>query len=157
MRTIELTKGKVTIVDDEDACKISSSSWHYTGNGYAAARINYKIVFMHRLLCPCPKGMEVDHINRNRLDNRKSNLRVVTKHENRINKSMKSSNKSGYKGVFWDTRRKRFLANISVNGKTIFLGRFFNKGDAALAYNDAAVKYFGKFAVLNQLQQVGIP
>ena len=95
-----------------------------------------------------PLGMQVDHINGDRLDNRRENLRIVTNWQNQMNRGMTINNSSGYKGVRL-RRSGKWEAQIRVNKKAIFLGRFYDKLDAAHAYDDAAKKYFGEFARLN--------
>lgn len=111
------------------------------------------IVF-HREIMKCPKGMEVDHINRNPLDNRKSNLRICTHIENCWNRGVYKGKK--YKGVVLNKRSHSngnkylyYKSQIVFNKKTIHLGSFRNPIDAAKAYDIAAKKLFGKFAVFN--------
>ena len=93
----------------------------------------------------------VDHINRDRLDNRKSNLRFCTRTENNHNMKLSSRNKSGAKGIYKDKNRLR--VSIMFNGKKIYLGTFPNTPEgfkqAKIAYNNAAIKYYGEFAYLN--------
>jgi hypothetical protein len=96
-----------------------------------------------------PKNLEVDHKNRISICNDKNNLRLATRSENQRNKNIQKNNTSGYKGVCWDKIRNKWKSAIHVNGKIINLGRFFTKEEAAIAYNEAAVKYFGEFAYLN--------
>lgn len=86
-----------------------------------------------------PEGV-IDHINRDAFDNRIANLRDVTQMENLQNASSKSNNKSGVEGVFWDKQRQRWRAEIRVNYKTIALGRFTSKADAAAARAEAKVR-----------------
>jgi len=90
MRQIELTQGKFSIIDDEDFEYISQWKWYYLNLGYAVrksgGRANQKLVYMHRaIMCP-PDELDIDHINRNRLDNRRSNLRICTRKENLANR-----------------------------------------------------------------------
>ena len=97
----------------------------------------------------------VDHIDRNGLNNRRTNLRVCTRTENNRN-SMRSKNKSGFKGVSFDRRKKKFRARIhvahKVGYKEIFIGYFQTAIEAAKAFNEAALKYHGSFAYLNKLE-----
>lgn len=94
-----------------------------------------------------PKNKIVDHINGNRSDNRKSNLRLCVTRQNICNSRQYSNNKSGYRGV--RKRDKRWCAEISVKGKVLHLGSFDKKIDAARAYNRHALEYHGEFARLN--------
>ena len=104
----------------------------------------------HFIIGKPEKGLQTDHINRNGLDNRKVNLRKCTSAENNCNVEKRTSG-SKYKGVYWYNERKMFRANINVNKKYIFLGYYNTELDAAIAYNNAALKYHGEFACLNKL------
>ena len=105
---------------------------------------------MHRVILNTPMGMDTDHINGNGLDNRRCNLRICTHAEN-ISNQRKYSNTmlSKFKGVSWDKSRNRWIVYIGVHPKRIFLGRFKTEIDAAIAYDNAARKYFGEFACTN--------
>jgi hypothetical protein len=99
-----------------------------------------------------PEGTEVDHIDGNTFDNRRSsNLRLCTHHQNLINKKIQKNNITGFKGVVYREKNKKYSAQIQCNNKSIHLGMFSNPIDAALAYNAAALKYHGEFARLNEL------
>lgn len=114
-------------------------------------RHNKEHVFMHRFIMMAPEGLEVDHINGNRLDNRECNLRIVTPSKNQYNRRMQRNNKTGYKGVSFDRSRGKFMASISANGKQINLGRFKTAEEAARAYNQAALELHGEYAFLNDV------
>ena len=158
-KRIELSQGKFALVDDEDFEHINQFKWYYAA-GYARRNLRMKngkrkIIFMHRIIAKTPEGMYCDHINGNTLDNRKSNLRNVTKNENNWNARKKSKATSKYKGVSYFKRDRDLIgkwgARIQVNGKSIRLGYFSSEIEAALAYNKAAEKHFGKYAVLNEV------
>lgn len=108
-------------------------------------------VYLHRLIAGARKGEVVDHINGNSLDNRKANLRICTKAENSRNRKLGPTNKSGFKGVSWEAHTGKWRAKIGTDHKQITIGRFDTKEDAARAYNEAAIKYHGPFARLNQI------
>jgi len=153
MIEIQLTKGMVAIVDDDCPLHILEKKWQYHPNGYAQGKgpkINGKqsLLYMHRVIMDAPKGFEVDHINNNRLDNRKENLRICTSSQNKMNTKYK--NKAGYRGVSINCSGK-YRALIRFDGKNIHLGVFITAKEAAIAYNEAAVKYHGEFANLNKI------
>lgn len=151
MKTIPLTQGKVTIVDDEDYSSLAQWKWCYSSNGYAerSSPRPKKILYMHRVITNTPKGMQTDHINGDRLDNRRSNLRVCSSAENRCNTGKMSTNKSGYKGVIWDKKSEKWMSRICFRGKQIYLGLFVDVIQAAEACDAAVKKLHGEFAKLN--------
>ena len=150
MKKIKLSRGKYTIVDDEDFEWLNRWKWSYNSLGYARMGQNYKTILMHRLIMNTPHGMETDHINGNGLDNRRSNLRICTRSQNKMNTCLSSKNTSGYKGVCWNKNSKKWRAEIEYK-KSICLGYFDNKIDAAKAYNQKAKELFGEFAKLNKI------
>jgi len=155
MREIKLTQGKIAIVDAELFDCLNGIKWHYD-KGYAARNVwvngKRRITYMHRIIMNTPVGLDTDHINGNKLDNRRINLRVCTSKENQRNKILPSNNSSGYKGVSWHKATGKWDARIKINGATIHLGLFVNKEEAAHTYNKAALKLFGQFARLNEVQ-----
>ena len=104
--------------------------------------------YMHREIMGNPKK-DIDHMNNNKLDNRKQNLRLCSPSQNGSNMKIPKSNKSGFKGVSWNKQHKKWSAYIYKNYKHIFIGSFEDKQEAALAYNKAATVYFGEFARIN--------
>lgn len=134
MKYIQLTKGKQAIVDDEDFEYLSQWKWHYSEPGYALHWDKRKKVYMHRLVNKTSIGLQTDHINKNKLDNRKFNLRSVTHQGNSINRPLIKSNRSGYTGVSWDKSVKKWASYIYRNYKKRHLGYFINKEDAVIAY-----------------------
>jgi hypothetical protein len=157
-------QGQFTIIDDNDFDLVMQFKWSLSKKGYAQARVpvclkkQYPVkgVQMQRLLLwdKVNKGLIVDHINGDKLDNRKENLRLVTMSQSNMNRGLihfdrRQSVFSKYKGVWWD--RNKWRAAITVEGKKIYLGRFFNENEAALAYNKAALLYHGEFACLNEI------
>lgn len=149
MKYIELTQGKRAIVDDEDYEELSKCKWYaYTDgyNWYAGHKVNKRIASMHRTVMKTSPDMETDHINGDGLDNRKSNLRVCKKSENKLNLKKYRTNTSGYKGVCWYPQTNKWKAQIQVNKKHIALGYFFSKEDAYKAYCDASKELHGEFS-----------
>lgn len=160
MKQIPLTQNKYAIVDDEDYISLSKHKWfsyRIQSEYFYAGRKNIgnssRTIAMHRIIMNAPKGMDVDHINHDTLDNRKCNLRVCTHAQNLANSRIAKNNKSGYKGVSFNAKELRWRANIRVNNKPMLLGVFKSKLEAARVYNEAAKKYFGKFAVLNNISE----
>jgi hypothetical protein len=147
------------IIDTEDYNKIKDYHWSLsleksTNRFYVMSYFKKNNKSIHSLiqriiLDIIDSNFEGDHINHDTLDNRKNNLRKCTTSNNAMNRFINKSNKSGYKGVSWQKDRKKWAAAIKVNYKSINLGRYNNKIDAAKVYNQAALKYFGEFAYLN--------
>ena len=152
METIPLSKGKLAIVDSDDLSWLSVMSWHIGSDGYASSCIfvegKWRKVSMHRLINNTPQGIDTDHINRNRLDNRKANLRDALRGQNRSN-SKPSKSGSKYKGISFHKTAKKWISSIRVNGKLLHLGYYSCEIEAAKAYDVHAVKYFGEFAAPN--------
>ncbi len=151
-KLIPLTKGKFAIVDAEDYELLNRYKWHVNKGGrtyYARSQEKGKPIRMHRLITDAPKGLFVDHINHNGLDNRKKNLRLCTRTQNARNRLPRRGGFSKYKGVSWNTKRKVFIAAISVGGKKQYLGYFDDQIKAAKAYDKKAKELFGEFAYLN--------
>jgi hypothetical protein len=161
MKEIQLTQGKVALVDDEDFDYLNQWKWYAkkcSKNGiFYAVRcitINNKnfAIYMHRfILNNNDSKMHTDHRNGTTLDNRKENIRICTASQNSINKKINSRNKSGYKGISFCNRSKRFVAEICLNGKRYYLGQFIDRKEAAKAYNIGAIKFHGEFAKLNNI------
>ncbi len=152
-RRIKLTQGKFAIVDPEDFGRINQYKWYYN-KGYALRHVRRNgkkcAIFMHRLVCPVPHGMFTDHINRNRLDNRKANLRPVTFRQNIWNATRKRKmSKSPYNGITWSRQHHKWLARIYVGTKAVYLGFFKDEIKAAKAFDRAAKEHRGEYAVLN--------
>lgn len=139
MKTIPLTKGRFTLIDDEDFVLISINKWHLTASGYAGRAIVFngkqKVLMLHRYLNKTPDGKQTDHINRNKLDNRKANLRTVTNAENRFNTGMGKNNTSGYKGVVAGYKGK-WVAQTKSGGQYIYLGCYDTPEQAHKIYVD---------------------
>lgn len=155
MKEISLTKGKFAIVDDDDFEYLSQWKWFINTNGYAqrteGSRGSQKKIYMHRVINETPEDMSTDHINGNRLDNRRENLRSVTLRQNKLNSSKHTRNKTGYKGVSLQKNTGKYVAYIRVNNKGITIGTYSTVEEAAKAYNRAALHFFGEYAKLNDV------
>jgi len=159
-RIIPLTRGYSTLVDATDYDWLASYKWSFN-EGYATcarAQVVEGFRRMHQLLLPVDPGYQVDHSNRNKLDNRRSNLRIATKQQNACNMGLRADSVTGYKGVSPRHQRMgvRYWARIRVHNVSINLGRFDTPEEAALAYNDAARHYFSEFAYLNDVNGVHV-
>lgn len=153
---IELTKGKRTLVDDEDYAWAKEYSWHLHGKAAARAwRISKTKVGhlkLHREILRAGPGQLVDHINGDSLDNRRSNLRLATPGQNMYNRRKLKKGISKYKGVYRFQKTGKWYSQIFVNRVRYYLGQFLTEETAAKAYNRAAKKYFGTYANLNKLK-----
>jgi len=157
-KEIELTQGKVALVDDEDYEMLMEYKWYAriaAHTYYAATKIPFANIHsrrnmrMHRLIMDATNGTDVDHINHDGIDNRKANLRICTRSQNQSNRRKRAGCSSQYKGVSWYARGQVWQVHIKVNYQNIYLGRFANELDAADAYDEAARKHFGEFALTN--------
>jgi hypothetical protein len=159
MKEISLTRGKVALVDDEDFEWLNQWNWCYRTPKSGKNAMGYAIrmtqkdhvrtrIHMHRLIMNTPPELEVDHINGNRIDNQKSNLRNCTHQQNIFNKTNLWNNTSGYRGVSL-YYSKYWVARITINVKISHIGTYKTAEEAAHAYDIKAVKCFGEFAGLN--------
>ena len=154
---VPLTQGAFAIVDPDDIVDISQYKWHITTKGYAARRRRVSegggIELLHRRILGIEGSAQGDHINRDKLDNRRANLRTATGSQNQANRGLDKSNTTGYRGVTNPRRVPGYVAQINVGGKSIFLGYFRDKHDAAEAYNLAAREHFGEYAYQNVIDR----
>jgi hypothetical protein len=155
-KIIQLTRGKVALVDDEDFERINQFTWHCSNRGYAMRSLprlfgRRKAILMHREILATSGNVEIDHANMDKLDNRKANLRICTHGQNMHNYKKPITNASGFKGVSWHEQNKKWRATLQVGGHQLHLGTFDDPTEAARAYDIAARKYHGEFAKLNFL------
>jgi hypothetical protein len=150
MKEIPLTNSPLkAIVDDDDFELASAYIWCINGSGYATAWINKRNVFMHRFIMDAQKGQEIDHINSDKLDNRKDNLRFCNHLQNVLRIGVRKNSTTGYVGVSKKNTGKPFRAYLRSAGIQLFLGTFDAAEEAAIAYNECAKKHFGEFAYQN--------
>lgn len=153
MKQIEVKNGLYALVDDEDYAAIQKR-WHLDSGGYVTRLTSRndlnkngrrKVVFLHRVIMNARNGEMVDHINHNKLDNRKENLRIVNKSQNAINSKVRTDNKSGHRGVYFEKRSGKWVSEIRVGGKKYWLGRYANKLAASREYKIKALELHGEY------------
>lgn len=165
MKRIPLTQGQFAIVDDEHFDYLNQWNWHAQWNknnqSFYASRKSKTINGKRHTISMASEilgilGLECndkhcpDHINHITLDNRSVNIRLCTASQNQHNR-LKQVGSSKFKGVCWHKNERKWRARINYKGKRIHLGSFDNEIDAAESYNNAAIKYFGEFARLNNV------
>jgi len=152
MKKIPLSQNKFALVDDEDFDFLNQWKWHLSNTGYAMCSIHlgkgsdgkykHKNISMHRLINKTPKGKDTDHINHHTLDNRKANLRTVSRKQNHWNMKTRNTSKSGISGVNWSNSKKRWRVRIMVDYKDIYIGVFKYLEDAINARKKAEKRYY---------------
>ena len=150
MKYIELTKNKRVLVDDEDYAYLSSKKWYYGANGYAAREEKDKTVLMHRVIIDAPQGMDVDHINRDKLDNRRQNLRIATRSQNKANMVTRKRHKQQLPmGISYNPSprsKQPYMARVGKDGKAYFVGNLYKLEDAVAAYTAKKRELYGEYA-----------
>lgn len=153
-KKIPLSQGRDAIVDEQDFGALSRYRWFFVGagTGYAVrwardAGGRRRLVYMHREILNAPPDKDVDHIDRDSLNNKRANIRVVARSLNNHNR--RSWGRSRFKGVHWDARDNRWCATITLNGKNVKIGRFASEREAAMRYDERAREAYGEAAVTN--------
>jgi hypothetical protein len=142
---------------DSNKIKIGDLAGTLTHDGYIQIMLNGVRRQAHLIIWemhngPIPNGYTLDHIDRVKHHNKLENLRLASVTENRYNTAISSRNTSGYKGVYFDKRRNKWVAQITVNKKQMLLGRFEDPREAAICYNTAAEELHGEYACLNEIK-----
>lgn len=152
MRLIELTRGAVAVIDDDDYALVAAYNWHLWLSDiqcYAVTTLTDEEgrfdLRMHNLIMQPPPGLFVDHINRCTLDNRRSNLRIATHAQNMSNRVF---NRTGFRGVY-ETAQGRWRTTIRHNGELLQLGTYDTAEEAARVWDAKAKELRGQFAMLN--------
>lgn len=152
VKEIQLSNNKVAIVDDGDYENLSRYTWSAERKRqiwYASCQMSSGKVYMHRFIMDANQSELVDHKDRDGLNNQRNNLRKCTDAQNSQNRKKSTANKSGYKGVYWHKKARKYAAKIENNGIRRYLGLFEDAVSAAKAYDRAAVEYHGEYAHLN--------
>ena len=150
-----IVSGKRLHIDDEDYFMFyrnSATKWNVSSAGYVQRYNKDKKTgneLLHRLIVRASPRQRVDHINRNPLDNRKSNLRFCTYSQNASNVGKLKNNTSGFRGVCWQKKSQKWMASLRINGTIKYLGIFSDINEAALAYDKASKARSGEFAHQN--------
>lgn len=148
--TVDWTKVQI---DPEDEHYKNEFPWSLDGRGYIGClirgKIGYTRIRLHQLICPVEDGFEVDHVDMNPLNLKRSNLRQATRQQNHANRRVQKNNELGYKGI--RQNGNGFLARITVSRKTHCLGTYKTIEEAVQAYNKAAIKHYGEFARLSEV------
>lgn len=132
-----------TLVDLDDIDRVKQYRWYLDDRGYVSCGVIRNK--LHRFIMNCPGDKVIDHINHNKLDNRKSNLRICTQQQNSINRSKTSRNTSGYVGVCYKPKINKWQAYITVDRKPVHLGYYKNIEEAIEVRKQAEIKYFGEY------------
>lgn len=132
--------------------KIGEKAGRTTKKGYWRVSLNCSDYLCHRLVWimhngKIPNGMQIDHINGIKWDNRIENLRLANNSQNKNNLNLRKNNKSGHKGVSWKQANKKWQVSIMVNGKNKYIGIFSEKKDAINSYVENSIKYHKKFSI----------
>jgi len=158
VKEIPLTQGQIALVDDEDYERVSAHGWClHVSRDYqrAVSRINSILVSMADFILKVDSRQEIDHVNHDTLDNRRSNIRPCTRSQNLMNARKRTGNcTSQFKGVWRDKTAQTWHAEITVSGETIRIGTSSNEREAAGMYNHAAKQHFGKFAYVNSVPDI---
>ena len=150
------SKGEEFYFDLEDYNLIKNYCWNIDNHGYVISGQSNGVVLFHVLIMNTKKGEDVDHIHHKRNDNRKSELRVVTRSQNQMNVGLPSNNVSGVTGVHFDKNRGKWVSQIGINRKRVYLGSFDNFEDAVKARKLAEEKYFGEYSYDNSMNKGGL-
>jgi hypothetical protein len=145
---------KSFVIDIEDVDKIQKYKWSLVKGYLMTKDENNQTIYLHRYILDCTdSNIVVDHINHNPLDNRKSNLRLCTNQENIRHHKIFITNTSGHTGVVWDKQRNKWLSQIVVDNKNIFLGRFENIQEAINVRKNAEKKYYKNFLLIEEVNE----
>ena len=132
-------------IDIDDIDKVKEYRWGLYNRGYVICTNKSNKTSLHRFIMNCPKDKVVDHINHDKLDNRKCNLRICTQQQNTINKCKSKVNTSGHTGVSWHKKGNKWQVHICVNNKQMHLGVYDDLEEAIKVRKEAEMKYFGEY------------
>ena len=144
---VPLTQGQEAIIDAADVHLVEGVNWcaAFSSKFYVRRKAGKTTILIHRVILTAPDGMDVDHIDGNGLDNRRANIRMATTSQNMHNQCIPKNNTSGFKGVGWVQRCRKWRAYIALNGKQIHLGHYDTHEAAHAAYCEASARLHGEF------------
>ena len=160
MKKIDISTNKYpntfALVDDEDFERVNQLGWYVNKGGYVIHNQHYtkdhkRVYFsirLSRFIMSAPKGMIVDHINHDLLDNRKENLRICTQSENLMNAKLRKDNSSGVRGIYWIKDKKKYRVEIQKRNKVLFRKYFKTLEEAIQARKKAEKTFFGEYAFI---------
>jgi len=137
MKKLKLTQNKISLIDNNDYARVSQYKWSYHNSGYAVGCKPQ--ILLHRFIMKPKKNQLIDHKNRNKLDNRKINLRFSTSRKNQYNSLCED-------GVHWRKDREAWIVRMNIRGKKRYIGYFKNKKEAETARRKASIKYHKEFS-----------
>jgi len=147
-----LPDGSQFVIDNQDYPLVSKYQWRITPHGYfMGTNGSGERIFLHRLIMNPPEGKFVDHVDCNKANCRRSNMRICDKTQNNRNIGLQKNNQCGYKGVYWAADRSKWRAEITVDRRHIHIGSFDTAEEAADAYDEMCLLYFGEFARTNAM------
>lgn len=147
-------KNETFIIDRDDFELVSGFYWRPRSEGYFYTISNKKLILLHRLIASADDSLLVDHINHDLSDNRKNNLRCVTRSQNGCNKKTRDDSSTGVPGVWFRKDNRKWRAVITINQKRYNLGTYDNMDDAVAARKAAEEKYFGEYSYDNSIAAV---
>lgn len=150
-RELHIKNDLFALVDADLYDELSQYRWYVQSHGYAARQVMRKSIYLHRCVNNTPDNLCTDVANGIRLDVRRCNLRSATNSQDKANMDKMSNNKTGYKGVFYVKEKDKYRAQITIHKEKLHLGYWNTAKEAARAYNEAAMRYYGEFAKINKL------
>lgn len=149
-------RGDMFLIDLDDFERVKRIAWRKTKDGYFRGKYNGKTIQLHRFILNVSNEVLVDHQDHDKSNNRKYNLRPVTTSQNGMNRNVASNCKSGVTGVCWYKAKQKWQAQIKINNRQIYLGRYDSFDDAVKARKEAEDKYFGEYSFSNTQENLSL-
>lgn len=143
---VPLTQGRYAYISPEDYTLIKPYTWRLLKTKHGEYAQSGNGILMHRLIMKPSADLEIDHINRDGLDNRRENLRLCTSSQNKHNTKVRKDSSTGYRGIYYNTKYNKYYVQIKPpNAKRIFVGAFSNLSEAIKRYEEVAITIFEDF------------